>query len=188
MKFQSQDLLLNQSLENLVTYSGFCISSICFSPWCLCETSVLCSGSVEQRQLEVVFYWWQKLEDREVRQILRPVIVKVGTKWGSQMFELFYMLWNKESILWDTYVKDAMWCFNKDFFFRTFLWCFLKPNLKRKKLMFWGDSGCVFLWAFVGFPVGPLMELISLAVQFFSYCIFKDCCMVPCEHQVPPDE
>lgn len=76
----------------------------------------------------------------------------------------------------------------KTFFFRTFLWCFLKPNLKRKKLMFWGDSGWVFLWAFVDFPVGPLMELISLAVQFFSYCIFKVCCMVPCEHQVPPDE
>lgn len=91
MKFQSQDLLLNQSLENLVTSSVFCISSICFGLWCLCETSVLCSGSVEQRRLEVVFYWFKNLRT-EVRQILRPVFVKVGTKWGSQMFELFYML------------------------------------------------------------------------------------------------
>lgn len=51
-----------------------------------------------------------------------------------------------------------------------------------------GDSGWVFLWASVGFSVGPPMELISLAVQFFHNCIFKICCTVPCEHQVPPDE
>lgn len=97
----------------------------------------------------------------------------MGPNDAHKCLNYFICFWNKESILWDTYVKDAMWSFNKDFFFRTFLWCFLKPNLKRKKLMFWGDSGWVFLWAFVDFPVGPLMELISLAVQFFSYCIFK---------------
>lgn len=45
-----------------------------------------------------------------------------------------------------------------------------------------------FSGALVGFSVGALMELISLAVQFFSYCIFKICCMVPCEHHVPPNE
>lgn len=36
-----------------------------------------------------------------------------------------------------------------------------------------GDSGWVFLWAFVGFSVGPLMELISLAVQFFHIVFLK---------------
>lgn len=36
-----------------------------------------------------------------------------------------------------------------------------------------GDSGWVFLWAFVGFSVGPPMELISLAVQFFHIVFLK---------------
>lgn len=70
-----------------------------------------------------------------------------------------------------------------------FLLLFLKAKLKQEEInVLYGSVGGFFLWAFVGFSVGPLMELISLAVQFFSYCIFKLCCTVPCEHRVLPDE
>lgn len=65
-----------------------------------------------------------------------------------------------------------MWSFNyllKDPFFRTLFWCFLKPNLSRKKLMFLRGQRVGFSVGFCWFFCGPLP---SNGINLFGCLIF----------------
>ena len=78
--------------------------------------------------------------------------------------------WNKESILWDTYVKDAMWSFNKDFFLSHFALVFLKAKLKKEENVLrgqWVGFSVGFCW----FSCGPSngIDLSGCSIFFLLY-------------------